>query len=183
MPIASITKLMTVLVTLQHARLDDVVTVSRNAAEVGESSIYLRTGDRLTVQELVEAALSRARTTPPSRSPSTSAAPRRGFVAMMNAEAQRLGLRDTHFENPDGLDEAGHYSSACDVTRLARIAMKNPVIRAIVGDRTATISGGRQLHDLERPALRRYPGRVRRQDRPHVRGGLVRGRRARGRTA
>ena len=56
-PIASITKLMTVLVTLEHARLDDVVTVSRNAAEVGESSIYLQKGDRLTVGELVEAAL------------------------------------------------------------------------------------------------------------------------------
>ena len=57
LPIASITKLMTVLVTLQHARLDDVVTVSRQAAAVGESSIYLQQGERLTVRELVEAAL------------------------------------------------------------------------------------------------------------------------------
>src|SRR5439155_19648547 len=57
LPIASITKLMTVLVTLQHARLDDVVTVSRSAAAVGESSIYLEKGERLTVRDLVEAAL------------------------------------------------------------------------------------------------------------------------------
>src|SRR5215831_8514751 len=57
LPMASITKLMTVLVTLQHATLDDVVTVSRSAAAVGESSIYLQKGDRLTVEELVEAAL------------------------------------------------------------------------------------------------------------------------------
>ena len=51
---------------------------------------------------------------------------------MMNAEAAKLGLHDTHFANPDGLDAPGHYSSAHDVTRLARIAMKNKVIR---GDR------------------------------------------------
>src|SRR6266545_636817 len=56
-PIASITKLMTVLVTLEHARLDDVVIVTKHAAAVGESSIYLRPGDRLTVRELVEAAM------------------------------------------------------------------------------------------------------------------------------
>ena len=56
-PIASITKLMTVLVTLEHAKLDDVVTIGRQAAEVGESSIYLQSGDRLTVRELIEAAL------------------------------------------------------------------------------------------------------------------------------
>ncbi len=56
LPIASITKLMTVLVALQHARLDDVVTVSRRAAEVGESSIYLENGERISVRDLVEAA-------------------------------------------------------------------------------------------------------------------------------
>jgi D-alanyl-D-alanine carboxypeptidase len=79
------------------------------------------------------------------------------FVAMMNEEAQRLGLRDTHFANPDGLDAPGHYSSAHDVTRLARIAMKNPVIRRIVDEETAEISGGRTLstwNDL----LGTYPG-------------------------
>ena len=54
------------------------------------------------------------------------------FVAMMNAEATKLRLNDTHFANPDGLDAPGHYSSAHDVTRLARIVMKNPVIRDIV---------------------------------------------------
>jgi D-alanyl-D-alanine carboxypeptidase len=63
----------------------------------------------------------------------------------MNAEAQRLHLGHTHFANPDGLDEVGHYSSARDVTRLARIAMKNEVIRSVVDDETATISGGRRL--------------------------------------
>ncbi len=76
---------------------------------------------------------------------------------MMNAAARKLGLGDTHFANPDGLDAPGHYSSARDVTRLARIAMRVPVIRSIVRRTSATISGGRVLstwNDL----LTRFPG-------------------------
>ncbi|HZO61517.1 MAG TPA: D-alanyl-D-alanine carboxypeptidase family protein [Gaiellaceae bacterium] len=156
-PIASITKLMTVLVALQHASLDDVVTVSRRAAAVGESSIYLQKGDRLTVGELVEAALIQSANDAAVALAEHVGGSQAAFVAMMNAEAQRLGLRDTHFANPDGLDETDHYSSAHDVTRLARIAMKNRVIRGIVARRTAEISGGRTLttwNDL----LGTYPG-------------------------
>ena len=59
------------------------------------------------------------------------------FVAMMNAEAQRLGLHDTHYARADGLDAPGNYSSAHDVTRLARIVMRSPVVRSIVRRRTA----------------------------------------------
>jgi serine-type D-Ala-D-Ala carboxypeptidase (penicillin-binding protein 5/6) len=157
LPIASITKLMTVLVSLQHARLDDVVTVSRQAAAVGESSIYLQKGDRLTVGELVEAALIQSANDAAVALAEHVGGTQAAFVAMMNAEAATLGLRDTHFANPDGLDAPDHYSSAHDVTRLARIAMKNPVIRRIVGEETAEISGGRRLttwNDL----LATYPG-------------------------
>ncbi len=157
LPIASITKLMTVLVALQHVRLDDVVTVSRSAAAVGESSIYLQRGERLTVRELVEAALIQSANDAAVALAEYVGGSQAGFVAMMNAEAVKLGLRDTHFANPDGLDAAGHYSSAHDVTRLARIAMKNPVIRQVVDRSTATISGGRTLttwNDL----LSTFPG-------------------------
>jgi D-alanyl-D-alanine carboxypeptidase (penicillin-binding protein 5/6) len=157
LPIASITKLMTVLVTLQHARLDDVVTVSRRAAAVGESSIYLIKGERLTIEELVEAALIQSANDAAVALAEHVGGSQAGFVAMMNAEAQKLGLRDTHFANPDGLDAPDHYSSAHDVTRLARIAMKNEVIRRIVDEQTARISGGRTLttwNDL----LARYSG-------------------------
>jgi D-alanyl-D-alanine carboxypeptidase (penicillin-binding protein 5/6) len=157
LPIASITKLMTVLVALRHARLDDVVTVSSHAAEVGESSIYLAKGERLTVRDLVEAALIQSANDAAVALAEHVGGSQAAFVAMMNAEAQRLGLKDTHFANPDGLDAPGHYSSAQDVTRLARLAMRNPVIRDVVGHSTATISGGRTLltwNDL----LDTYPG-------------------------
>jgi len=157
LPIASITKLMTVLVTLQHAKLDDVVTVSRRAAAVGESSIYLQKGDRLTVEELVEAALIQSANDAAVALAEYVGGSQTAFVAMMNAEAQRLGLRDTHFANPDGLDAPDHYSSAHDVTRLARIAMKNRVIREVVDEQTAEISGGRTLNTWN-DLLGAYPG-------------------------
>jgi D-alanyl-D-alanine carboxypeptidase (penicillin-binding protein 5/6) len=157
LPIASITKLMTVLVALRHAKLDEVVTVSRSAAAVGESSIYLRKGERITVRDLVEAALIQSANDAAVALAEYVGGSQAAFVGMMNAEAARLRLRDTHFANPDGLDAFGHYSSAHDVTRLARIAMKNPVIRGVVAHSTATISGGRTLttwNDL----LGRFPG-------------------------
>ncbi len=157
LPIASITKLMTVLVALQHARLDDVVTVSRRAAAVGESSIYLQKGEQLTVGDLVEAALIQSANDAAVALAEYVGGSQSAFVEMMNAEARRLKLRDTHFANPDGLDAFGHYSSARDVTRLARIAMRNPEIRSVVARSTATIAGGRTLstwNDL----LGRFPG-------------------------
>jgi serine-type D-Ala-D-Ala carboxypeptidase (penicillin-binding protein 5/6) len=156
LPMASITKLMTVLVTLQHAKLDDVVTVSRDAASVGEESIYLVPGERLTVEELVEGALIQSANDAAVALADYVGGNRATFVAMMNAEAQRLGLRDTHFANPDGLDAPGHYSSAHDLTRLARIAMKNTIIRRIVDEETSTIPG-RVLHTWN-DLLGRYPG-------------------------
>ncbi len=159
LPMASITKLMTILVALQHAGLDDVVTVSGHAAGVGESSIYLSPGDRLTVRELVEAALIQSANDAAVALAEHVGGTQARFVAMMNAEARKLHLRNTHFANPDGLDAAGHYSSAHDLTRLARIAMKSPVIRSIVARTTLTISGGRVLNTWN-DLLSRFPGTI-----------------------
>jgi D-alanyl-D-alanine carboxypeptidase len=79
------------------------------------------------------------------------------FVRLMNAKAKALGLRDTHFTRPDGLDAPGHVSSARDVTLLGRVAMQNAAIRSIVDDRIATISGGRRLHTWN-DLLGTFPG-------------------------
>ena len=78
-------------------------------------------------------------------------------MALMNAKARELGLRDTHFANPDGLDQAGHYSSARDVTRLARVAMRSAVVRDIVRRTETTISGGRHLETWN-DLLYTFPG-------------------------
>lgn len=146
-PIASITKLMTVLVALKSKLApDDLVTVQRAVAAVGESSIGLRPGQRITAEELLEGALIQS-----ANDAADALADRYGpgearFVARMNAEARRLGLTGTHFVRPDGLDAPGHVSTARDVTRLAQIAMRVPVVRRLVRTRVATISGGLTLH-------------------------------------
>jgi serine-type D-Ala-D-Ala carboxypeptidase (penicillin-binding protein 5/6) len=159
-PIASITKLMTVLVVLDRVHLGDVVTVTRQAARVGESSIYLRPGDRLTVRELIEGALIQsANDAAVALAVYASHGDEPLFVDWMNEKARALGLTDTHFVNPDGLDAAGHYSSARDVTRLAEVAMRNRVVREIVRRTDATISGGRHLHTWN-DLLSTFPGLI-----------------------
>jgi serine-type D-Ala-D-Ala carboxypeptidase (penicillin-binding protein 5/6) len=146
LPIASITKLMTVLLALERDQLDDVVVAPPSAAAVGESTINLRAGERISVHDLVEAALVQS-----ANDAATALAADAGggsveaFVDAMNAKARELGLRDTHFVNPSGLDAPGHVSSARDVTRLARIAMRNPFIRKTVRLQGAEIAGGRRL--------------------------------------
>jgi D-alanyl-D-alanine carboxypeptidase (penicillin-binding protein 5/6) len=158
LPIASITKLMTVLVTLERTDPDDVVVASPAAVSVGESTINLREGERISVGDLVEAALVQS-----ANDAAWALAAHVGkgdvdaFVRLMNAKARALGLRATRFVRPDGLDVPGHVSSARDVTLLARVAMRNPVIRSIVDDRTATIAGGRRLHTWN-DLLGSFPG-------------------------
>ena len=143
---ASITKLMTVLVALEHARLDDMITVTPQAAGIGESTIGLRPGERLSVRDLAIAAL-----VPSANDAATALAFHVGrgsvarFVAMMNAKARSLGLTSTHFENPHGLDQPGHVSSARDLTTLLSAALRNPFVRTWSTRSTATIAGGRVL--------------------------------------
>jgi serine-type D-Ala-D-Ala carboxypeptidase (penicillin-binding protein 5/6) len=146
LPIASITKLMTVLVTLEHHKLSDVVTVDPRAAAVGESSIDLRAGERLSVRDLLEGALIQS-ANDAADALALSISPDFGsFATLMNAKAAQLGLRDSHFVRPDGLDAVGHVSSAADVTKLARILMRIRFVRETVRQQTATIAGGRSLH-------------------------------------
>ena len=146
LPMASITKLMTAIVALEHASLDDVATISRRTASVGESTINLVPGERVPLRDLIRAALVQSAN---DAANAIAALVGRGsvarFVELMNARARQLGLTDTRFANPDGLDAPGHYSSARDVTKLARVAMNKPFIRETVRLVTAT-AAGRQLH-------------------------------------
>ena len=129
-PMASITKLMTVLVALEHARPDELVTVPRAATGIGESTLFLRPGERVTVRDLALGAL-----VPSANDAAMALALYVGngsverFVALMNAKAEQLGLGDTHYVNPHGLDQPGHVSSARDSARLLRAALAVPFIR------------------------------------------------------
>jgi D-alanyl-D-alanine carboxypeptidase (penicillin-binding protein 5/6) len=140
--IASITKVMTALVALEHARPSDVVRVSPSAAGVGGSTIFLRGGEELTVATLVRGML-----IPSANDAATALAIHVGggsvarFVSLMNAKARALGLEDTSFTNPHGLDEAGHVSSARDATLLVKHAFGKPFVRDVLSRTSFSLSG------------------------------------------
>jgi len=158
LPIASITKLMTVLVALEHVQLGDIAVVRHKAAAVGESTIYLRAGEHISVHDLVEGALIQsANDAAYALADYASGGNVPEFVAEMNAKAQELGLHDTHFVRPDGLDANGEYSSAADVTRLARIVMRDPVVRSIVRKQTDVLADGFVVHTWN-DLLATFPG-------------------------
>lgn len=142
-PIASITKLMTVIIALQHLKPGQVVTVTKGAAQVGESRIPLHAGQQISVRDLLEGALIQsANNAADALAAAAAGGDIQTFVGWMNARARQLGLHDTHFVRPDGLDALGHVSSARDVALLARVAMHSPVVRAIVAKRSAPIENG-----------------------------------------
>jgi len=144
--IASITKLMTVMVVLEHHKLSDVITVDPRAAAVGQESIDLVAGEQLTVADLVRGALIQSANDAADALALGTSPDWLAFANLMNAKAAQLGLDNTHFVRPDGLDAPGEYSTAADVTLLARDAMKIPFIRETVGTQVAYIAGGRTLH-------------------------------------
>jgi D-alanyl-D-alanine carboxypeptidase (penicillin-binding protein 5/6) len=145
-PIASITKLMTVIVALQHLKLGDVVSVDPRAAAVGQESVYLEPHQQITVADLVKAALIQSANDAADALALATAPSFPAFASLMNSQAAALGLTDTHFVRPDGLDAPGEHSSARDVTRLAIVAMKIPAVRDAVRHVTGALADGRQLH-------------------------------------
>jgi serine-type D-Ala-D-Ala carboxypeptidase (penicillin-binding protein 5/6) len=145
-PIASITKLMTVIVALQHLKLSDVVTVDPRAAAVGQESVFLEPRQRITVADLVRAALIQSANDAADALALATAPSYPAFADLMNAQAAGLGLTDSHFVRPDGLDAPGEGASARDVTRLAAVAMALPAVRAAVRRATASLADGTELH-------------------------------------
>ena len=137
-PMASITKVMTALLALENGGLDESVTISKTAAGV-EDGVGLVAGEKHTVRELLELALIAS-----SNDAAIALAEHVGgtvpqFVTQMNDKASQLGLDDTHYVNPHGLDAPGHHSSAEDIASLARTAMRSQEFRRIVTLRSVTL--------------------------------------------
>lgn len=142
--IASTTKLMTALVTLRHARLTQVFADPDYFPASEDSQIGLVPGERMTVHDLVIAML-----LPSADDAAEDLADNVGhgsvarFLGMMNARARELGLAQTHYTTPSGLDTPGNYSSAHDLTMLARYLLLNePFFRSVVGMRSAVLRTG-----------------------------------------
>jgi serine-type D-Ala-D-Ala carboxypeptidase (penicillin-binding protein 5/6) len=158
LPIASLTKLMTTLLVTAHAKPNELVTVQPDAAGVTGSTIRLHAGERIRVRDLMAGALIQsANDSAVALGDFVGARVGTPFPTLMNNTAESIGLENTHFVRPDGLDVPGHYSSAFDVTKLALVAMREPIIRRLVRQETATIAGGRTLHTWN-DLLGEFPG-------------------------
>ena len=132
LPMASTTKIVTAIVTLENSSLDDIVTVPKEAVGVEGSSVYLREGEEFTVNELLHALMMQS-----GNDAAVALALHVGknmdnFVMMMNDYAARLNLKNTHFCNPHGLHDPDHYTSACDLAVLTCAAMDNQRFKEIV---------------------------------------------------
>jgi D-alanyl-D-alanine carboxypeptidase (penicillin-binding protein 5/6) len=141
-PIASTTKLMTALLVLESGDLDKTFAAPAYHALPAESKINLRRGERMTVRDLLTALLLESANDAAVDLAQGVAGSRPAFVARMNQRARQLGLRNTHYANPIGLDAPGNYSSARDLATLARRLMADTTFAAIVDRPAATLRSG-----------------------------------------
>ncbi|MEA1903194.1 MAG: D-alanyl-D-alanine carboxypeptidase family protein [Actinomycetota bacterium] len=132
---ASTTKIMTGLLAIERGSLDDLVVVSENAAGTGEREIDLVAGETLTLDALLKAAMIHSANDAATAIAEHIGGSVEGFVDMMNERAQELGLTETSFANPHGLDAPEHHSSANDLLELARVAMSHQGLADIVRSR------------------------------------------------
>ena len=147
LPPASLTKIMTALVALESAPLQEVVKIDRRAL-VHHSSYNFRSGEKFLLRDLLTAMLVASANDACEAVAWHIGGDDKRFVVMMNERADKLGLKNTHFANPCGFDAPEHYSTAADLATLTEQALQQPffsmMVRTLVRD-IATVDGSRQL--------------------------------------
>lgn len=138
---ASTTKIMTALLALEGGNLGQVVTVSPRAASVGEASLDLQAGEKLTLEELIYGALLRSGNDACVAIAEHIGGTEANFVLMMNQKAKMIGAGETSFKNTNGLPAPGHYTTARDLAILTRYALSNPTFQRVVSTRSKIIGG------------------------------------------
>ena len=161
--VASVTKILTALVVLENAGSEDLVIITDTAASVGESEIGLVAGEPAwTVEELLAALMLWSANDAAVALAQHVGGSVAGFAEMMNQEATRLGLADSNFVNPHGLDHTDHYSSARDILRISVAAMENPAFARIAATRSfglpPTPEGEPRVAVNRNDLLATYPG-------------------------
>ncbi len=137
--IASTTKIMTALIVCEQINVLDRMRIPKEAVGIEGSSMYLKEGQVLTIQDLLYGLMLHSGNDAAVALAIYCGGTVEGFVELMNDKAHRLGLNNTHFANPNGLDSPGHYSTARDMANLAAYAMKNPIFSKIVSTKTVNI--------------------------------------------
>jgi serine-type D-Ala-D-Ala carboxypeptidase (penicillin-binding protein 5/6) len=132
MRIASLTKVMTAIVAIEHGKLSDIAKVSKNAFGKEGSSIYLKLGEEMSLHHLLYGMMLRSGNDAATAIAEHVGGSEEGFVYLMNEQAKLLGMKNTLFKNPHGLDADGHLSTANDMAKLTAYALKNPVFQDIV---------------------------------------------------
>lgn len=157
---ASTTKIMTALVALENSGLDDLVTVSKNAAGTEGTSLYLKAGDKVTLRDLLYGLMLQSGNDAAIAIAEHVAGSVDEFAALMTARAKTIGAKNTSFKNPNGLDEDGHYTTAYDLALIAREALKNETFAEIVATKSKTIRDGTQTITNHNKMLNMYQGCV-----------------------
>lgn len=140
---ASITKIMTVLLTIENCSLDDVVTFSKNAVfdiEPGSSSLCVNVGEQLTVEQCLYAIMLISANDVSYGIAEKISGSTAAFADLMNKKAAALGCKDTHFTNPHGLQDENHYTSAYDMAIITKAALQNETFRKISSTKQYTIN-------------------------------------------
>ncbi len=156
---ASTTKLMTALLTLERTKPDQVFTAAKYRAAPIESKISLRAGERMRVSDLFEGLMLESANDAAVTLAEGISGSRRAFVRDMNRRASQLGLKDTRYSNPIGLDDGDNHSSARDLAALARRLMTNPRFARVVGQTSAVLESGsrRRVVNNRNDLVGRYP--------------------------
>lgn len=139
--VASTTKLMTAIVTLENAQLHELVDVRPECCNIEGSSMYLQAGERYTVKELLLGLLLVSGNDAACALACHTAGSMEGFVRLMNEKAQALGMAGSSFANPHGLDAQDHYSTALDMGKLMCYCMKNESFRQLCGVKSCLVHG------------------------------------------
>lgn len=149
-PMASTTKIMTALVAIESGDISREIVVDATAAGVEGSSIYLKAGDKITLESLIWALMLESANDAAAAIAIGVAGSIDAFADLMNEKARTLGLADTNFTNPHGLSDDNHYTTAYDLARLSAAAMDNETFRQIVSTdkyRIAYADTARSLHN------------------------------------
>ena len=139
-PMASTTKIMTSIVVLENADLTDVVTVDKKAAGTGGSRLGLKTNDKITVHDLLYGLMLKSGNDAAVALAIHVGKSVEGFAEMMNKTAKEMGLVNSHFVTPHGLDAKGHYTTAYELACMADYALQNPKFKEIVSTKTYNVT-------------------------------------------